>query len=95
MLLGAVCMIALFLFKGDLMPTYSFKDKETLEEFEKSMSNSDRELFLEENPHIQQIFKVFPGVVDSVRIGVRRPDDNFRDVLKKAKVHKHNTINDF
>lgn len=77
------------------MPTYSFRNKETLEEFDRSMSNSDRELFLSENPNIQQIFKVFPGVVDSVRVGVRRPDDNFRDVLKKAKVHKHNTINDF
>lgn len=83
------------LLTGDLMPTYSFRNKETLEEFEQTMSNSDRELFLTENPHIQQIFKVFPGVVDSVRIGVRRPDDNFRDVLKKAKVHKNNTINDF
>lgn len=77
------------------MPTYSFRDKNTEEEFERVMSNSERELFLEENPHIIQTFKKFPGVVDSVRIGVRRPDDNFRDVLKKAKVHKHNTINDF
>jgi hypothetical protein len=77
------------------MPTYSFRNNETLEEFDQSMSNSDRELFLSDNPNIQQIFKKFPGVVDSVRIGVRRPDDNFRDVLKKAKVHKHNTINDF
>jgi hypothetical protein len=83
------------LLTGDLMPTYSFRNNETLEEFDQSMSNSDRELFLVENPHIQQIFKAFPGVVDSVRIGVRRPDDNFRDVLKKAKIHKHNTINDF
>jgi hypothetical protein len=75
------------------MPTYSFRDENTKEEFEKSMSNSDRELFLEENSHIKQIFKKFPGTVDSVRVGVRRPDDNFRDVLKKATVHKHNTIN--
>lgn len=78
------------------MPTYSFRDESTKEEFEKSMSNSDRELFLEENPHIKQIFKVFPGVVDPVRVGRRRVDDNFRDVLKKAKnAHKYNTINDF
>jgi hypothetical protein len=77
------------------MPTYSFRDENTKEEFEQTMSNSERELFLEENSHIKQIFKVFPGVVDSVRIGVRKPDDNFRDVLKKAKVHKYNTINDF
>jgi hypothetical protein len=77
------------------MPTYSFRDKTTNEEFEMSMSNSERELFLEDNSHIAQIFKKFPGVVDSVRVGVRRPDDAFRDVLKKAKTHKHNTINDF
>lgn len=78
------------------MPSYSFLDENTLEEFEQIMSNSDRELFLEENPHIKQTFKRFPGIVDSVRIGVRRPDDNFRDVLKKAKnAHKYNTVNDF
>lgn len=78
------------------MPTYSFRNNDTNDEFEKSMSNSERELFLASNPNIVQIFKKFPGVVDSVRVGVRRPDDNFRDVLKKAKnAHKYNTINDF
>jgi hypothetical protein len=78
------------------MPTYSFRNNDTDEEFEQFMSNSDRELYLRDNPNIVQIFKKFPGVVDSVRIGVRRPDDNFRDVLKKAKnAHKYNTINDF
>jgi hypothetical protein len=78
------------------MPTYSFRDNKTAEEFEKVMSNSDRELYLKDNPHIVQIFKKFPGIVDSVRIGVRRPDDGFKDVLKKAKnAHKYNTINDF
>lgn len=77
------------------MPTYSFRDTNNNEEFDRVMSNSERELYLKDNPNIIQTFKRFPGVVDSVRIGVRRPDDNFRDVLKKAKVHKHNTINDF
>jgi hypothetical protein len=78
------------------MPTYSFRNNDTLDEFEKTMSNSERELFLANNPNIVQIFKKFPGVVDSVRIGVRRPDENFRDVLKRAKnAHKYNTINDF
>lgn len=78
------------------MPTYSFRNNDTNDEFEKTMSNSERELFLVANPSIVQIFKKFPGVVDSVRVGVRRPDDNFRDVLKKAKnAHKYNTINDF
>lgn len=77
------------------MPSYSFRDKSTNEEFEKIMSNSERELYLKENTNITQTFKRFPGIVDSVRIGVRKPDAGFRDVLKKAKIHKHNTINDF
>lgn len=76
------------------MPTYSFKNEETLEEFDQSMSNSERELFLEENPHIKQSFKKFPGVVDPARCGVRKPDDNFRDVLKNVKHHhKRDNIN--
>ena len=87
-------MDRLFLFiKGDLMPHYSFENKETNEQFDKIMSMSERETYLIENPTVKQIFKRFPGIVDSVRIGVRRPDDNFRDVLQKAKVHKDNTIN--
>lgn len=78
------------------MPTYCFRNETTQEEFELQMTNSERELFLQENSHIKQIFKVFPGIVDPVRVGVRRPDSNFVDVLKKAKnAHKHNTINDF
>jgi hypothetical protein len=77
------------------MPTYSFRNNDTDEEFDLAMSNSERELYLKDNPNIIQIFKKFPGVVDSVRIGVRKPDDGFRDVLKKAKIHKYNTINDF
>ena len=37
------------------MPTYSFKNTDTGEEFEEIMSMSEREKFLEQNPHIQQL----------------------------------------
>jgi hypothetical protein len=77
------------------MPVYSFRDTDTHEEFEATMRYSELEEYLKTNSPIKQIFTRFPGTVDSVRIGIRKPDDNFRDVLKKAKVHKHNTINDF
>lgn len=77
------------------MPVYSFKNTDTEEEFEATMRYSELEEYLKTNPHIKQIFTRFPGTVDPVRIGIRKPDDSFRDVLKKAKVHKHNTINDF
>jgi hypothetical protein len=77
------------------MPIYSMRNNETLEEFEVTLKYSELGEYLKENPHIQQIFTKFPGMGDPVRLGVRKPDDGFRDVLKKAKIHKHNTINDF
>lgn len=77
------------------MPVYSFRNTDTEEEFEATMRYSELAEYLKTNPHIRQIFTRFPGTVDPVRIGIRKPDDSFRDVLKKAKVHKHNTINDF
>lgn len=77
------------------MPIYSMRNNETLEEFEVTLKYSELEEYLKENPHIQQIFTKFPGMGDPVRLGLRKPDEGFRDVLKKAKIHKHNTINDF
>lgn len=77
------------------MPTYSFKNIETNEVFERILSMSERETYLKENPHVKQIITVAPSIGDSVRLGIRKPDQGFREVLQKAKVHKHNTINDF
>ena len=37
------------------MPSYSFKNTETGEEWEDIISISEREKFLEQNPHIQQL----------------------------------------
>lgn len=78
------------------MPTYSFRNKETLQEYELKMKISEKEDYLKENPQVVQIFKNFPGIVDPVRIGLRKPDAGFRDVLKNVKsIHKKNNINDF
>jgi hypothetical protein len=78
------------------MPIYSFRNNDTNDEFEKTMSNSERELFLANNPNIVQIFTKFPGVVDPVRVGLRKPDDGFRDVLRNVKHHhKKDSINTF
>jgi len=83
------------------MPTYSFRDKETQETFDKLMSYSDKLVFLEENPHLEPIITSAPGIGDPVRLGLKKPSDSFRDVLKNIKSHhpgsRHtkNTINDF
>lgn len=75
------------------MPVYSIQNIETLDEFEVSMKYSELNGYLEQNINLKQIFTKFPGVVDSARIGVKKTDSSFRDVLSKAKsAHKHSTI---
>lgn len=37
------------------MPTYSFRDKNTGDEFDLFMSISELDKFLEENPHIEKL----------------------------------------
>jgi len=83
------------------MPTYTFKNKDTEEVFDISMSISERDQYVQDNPHLQQLITGAPAIGDPVRLGLRKPDAGFRDVLKKAKeAHPgsrrvKNTINDF
>jgi hypothetical protein len=75
-----------------MMPTYTFHNEETQEEFTTIMSLSEREEFLKNNPHIKQCLAT-PAFADPVRMGVRKIDRSFNDVLLKAKsAHKHSTI---
>lgn len=75
------------------MPLYSMENTITGEVFEISLSMAERETYLEENPHMKQIFNKFPGIVDFVRIGVKKPDRGFDEVLSKAKnAHKYSTV---
>lgn len=76
------------------MPVYSFRNVNTNEEFEDTMRSDELKEYLVENAELKQIFVKFPGTVDSVRIGVRKVDSSFNDVLIKAKsAHKYSTIN--
>ena len=78
------------------MPTYDFKDKETGEIIERVMKISDRETFLYENPQYESILLSAPSIGDPVRLGIRKPDAGFREVLQKAKAaHPLGKINTF
>ncbi len=85
------------------MPTFSFRNNDTQEVWDKLMSNSKKEEFLAANPHIKQIHtgSGFLGIGDPVRLGLKKPDAGFRDVLKNITSHHpgsrniKNTINDF
>jgi hypothetical protein len=82
------------------MPLYSFRNTKTEEIFEDMMSISAKETFLAENPHIVQEYTSAPAIGDSVRLGLRKPDAGFRDLLKtikkNTKSYRHkNGINTF
>ena len=76
------------------MPTYTFLNKETGEVFDKLMTWNDRQSYLEKNPLLEVVMGA-PAMGDSVRLGVRKNDDGFREVLSKisAANYKSNLTN--
>jgi len=65
------------------MPLYEFRNKETNEVIEKFMSMSSREEYLKENPNIEVLISGGSAFIDPVRMGVRRPDQGFKEVLQR------------
>lgn len=73
------------------MPNYSFKNEKTGEVYELNMSYDDKLKYLEENPDVRALLSR-PSI--GYHMLVRKPDDNFRDVLKNIKSkHQGSTVN--
>ena len=71
------------------MPTYTFKNKDTGEEFDEIMMISERDQFLKDNPHLIQKI-VAPRIVAGVMgVGSHRVSDGFKEVLQKVKSTNH------
>lgn len=64
------------------MPTYDFRDTNTGEVFTRLMKIAEKQQFLEDNPHIEYIIGA-PALGDPVRLGVRKTDNGFKEVLQK------------
>jgi len=76
------------------LPSYTFKNIETNETFDSIMSMAERETFLTENPNVIQLIGRPPSIGDPIRLGLKKPDDGFRDVLKNVQHHhKKDNIN--
>ena len=74
-----------------IMPTYDFYNTETGEEFSALMKISEREEYLKENPHIQQVIGA-TATVSGVSITGKIPD-GFKEVLSKvSENHKQSTV---
>lgn len=65
------------------MPLYEFKNTETGEVIEKFMSISSREEYMKENPHMEAVISGGNAIIDPVRLGIRRPDQGFKEVLQR------------
>lgn len=65
------------------MPLYEFRNNDTGEVFEKLMSLSSKEDYLKENPNIESVITSAPPLIDSVRLGVRKTDQGFKEVLQR------------
>ena len=69
------------------MPTYTFRNKDSEEIFDKIMSWDSREEYLKENPNLEVLIGA-PAMGDVVRLGIRKPDQGFNEVL--SKIHAAN-----
>ncbi len=78
------------------MTTYTFYDTKTEEYFDISMPMSELDTYTENNKHLNQIPSM-TAIADPTRLGLRKPDSGFRDVLKRVKKAsgRGNTINTF
>lgn len=66
------------------MPTYTFENTKTGEIEEVLMSISDRDKYIEENPHIKQLITGAPAIVGGVGSGGVKPGGGLDEVFAKA-----------
>jgi len=67
-----------------MCPNYNFINMTTNEEFVEFMTISERDEFLKNNPEISQALSS-PSIGDSIRLGLKKPDNAFRDRLREIK----------
>ena len=64
------------------MATYVFKVIETGEVIERFMKMSEYDNFMKANPQLERYYNTVPNICDPVRIGVRKMDNGFKEVLE-------------
>lgn len=70
------------------MPTYSFRNVDTQEVFDKFMKMSEKDQYLTDNPHLESIIGA-PAMIDQT--STMKPDNGFRDLLRDMR-KKHNKV---
>ena len=75
------------------MPTYSFRNKDTGEIFDKMLKISEREEFLTQNPHLESIITGAPAFTGDHISAIKKYDTGFKEVLQKiSERNPHNDL---
>jgi len=69
---------------GNNMPIYTFRNKETNEEFDENMMIAELDTYLEDNPQIEQIITTSTKIVHERGTNLR-VDDGFRESIARVK----------
>lgn len=67
------------------MPVYTFNKIGTDEQWTETMSISARDSFLENNPTVRQLIVSAPSLASVERLGIKKPDREFRDMVSYIK----------
>lgn len=66
------------------MPLYDFRNKETGEIIEMSMSYGSKQQYLIDNPHMESVILTAPPLGDPTKLtATRKTDTGFKEVLQK------------
>jgi hypothetical protein len=77
------------------MPIYTFRNNETAEEFDETMTISELDTYLSENPHVEQIITSGTKIVHERGTNLR-VDDGFRESISRVKEkYKINNIKSY
>jgi len=66
------------------MPLYDFWNRKTGKVEEHKLPIAEKEAFLKKNKHLKSLLSI-PAICDPVRMGIRRPDKNYVELLKRIK----------
>lgn len=65
------------------MPVYTFINKSTNEVFDVVLKIAELDQYKVDNPQFERHFDTAPMLGDPVRLGLRKPDAGFKEVLQK------------
>ena len=77
------------------MPTYTFENTKTGEQFDDMMSISEKEAYLEKNPHIRQLINQINIVSGVVGMGRMKNDQGWKEMQSRiAEAHPQSNFAD-